>query len=211
LKNVPQIAGTESTGPDQVLDVGSLFPLGTLCHFKADLLAFLEGLEAVHIDCRIVCKQILAPIIGRNETKTLCIVKPFNCTCCHDSSFFKKREKLPQASLHHKSFNTPILPASLIGSNSSYQVTATSIALFLQSLADLATVTLSMPSLNSAFTEFSSALSGNRKLRTKLPQERSIRWKATSLPPPTFSDRICHDLRNVRRYDSSGWKLLPVP
>jgi hypothetical protein len=94
-KHLSQNAVLKSTGPAKVLDVGSLLSLGALCHFKADLLAFPEGLEAAHVDCGIVRKQILAPIIGRDETKTLCIVKPFNCPGCHDSSFFKKTGKAP--------------------------------------------------------------------------------------------------------------------
>jgi hypothetical protein len=65
------------------LDVGGLLALGALCHFKADLLAFFEGLEAVHVDCGKMREQIIAAIIGSDKTKTLRIVKPFNCTGCH--------------------------------------------------------------------------------------------------------------------------------
>jgi hypothetical protein len=32
---------------------------------------------------REVCKKVLAATIGRDETKALAIVEPFNCTCNH--------------------------------------------------------------------------------------------------------------------------------
>jgi len=67
------------------LDVGSLLAFGALRDVKADFLAFLERLETVHVDCRKVRKQINATIIGSNKSETLCIVKPFDCTDCHDT------------------------------------------------------------------------------------------------------------------------------
>jgi hypothetical protein len=65
------------------LNVGSLLAFGALRYFKADLLAFLERFETVHVDCGKVSKQINATIIGRNKTEAFCVVKPFNCTDCH--------------------------------------------------------------------------------------------------------------------------------
>ena len=68
-----------------------------LRNFETNFLAFLKGFETVHVDCRKVCKQIFAAIIRSDETETFCIIEPFNCTSCHvTTSFFKKREKLPQ-------------------------------------------------------------------------------------------------------------------
>jgi hypothetical protein len=67
------------------LDVGGLLAFGALRYFKADLLAFLERLETIHVDCGKVSKQINATIIRSDKAETLCIVKPFNCTDCHDT------------------------------------------------------------------------------------------------------------------------------
>jgi hypothetical protein len=47
-----------------------------LDHIEGDFLTFFQGFKAVHIDSGEMREQILAAIIGRNETETLCIVKP---------------------------------------------------------------------------------------------------------------------------------------
>jgi hypothetical protein len=66
------------------LNVCGLLALLSLRHFKGNSLSFLERLEPAHIDRGKVGEQIIASIIWRYETKSFCIVKPFNCTGCHD-------------------------------------------------------------------------------------------------------------------------------
>jgi hypothetical protein len=73
------------------LYVGGLFALRTLNNFKGHFLTFFERLEAAHVDCGEVREQIFAAIIGSNETETLCVVEPFNCTVCHALLPYKKR------------------------------------------------------------------------------------------------------------------------
>jgi len=65
------------------LNIGGLLTLGALHHFEGNLLTFLQGLEAAYVDRGEMREQILAAIIGSNETKTLCIVEPLYCTACH--------------------------------------------------------------------------------------------------------------------------------
>jgi hypothetical protein len=73
------------------LDVGGLFALRTLNNFESHFLTFFERLEAAHVDRGEVREQIFAAIIGSNETETLCVVEPFNCTVCHALLPYKKR------------------------------------------------------------------------------------------------------------------------
>jgi hypothetical protein len=75
-----QTAGRDSGS----LDVRRLLALRTLLYFKADLLILLKALEAVRLDFREMCEQIVAAIIGRDEAKTLCIVEPLDRTGCHE-------------------------------------------------------------------------------------------------------------------------------
>ena len=72
------------------LDVRCLLAFRALYYVKGNLLAFLECLEAVHVDCGKVRKQIFAAIIWSDKTKTFCIVKPFYCTNCHVITFLLK-------------------------------------------------------------------------------------------------------------------------
>jgi hypothetical protein len=65
-------------------DVGGLLSLLPLRHFKRHFLSFLERFEAVHADRGKMGEQIIAPIIWRDKTEPFCVVKPFNCTGCHD-------------------------------------------------------------------------------------------------------------------------------
>jgi len=62
------------------LDVRCLFALGSLDDLEADLLAFLERLETVHLNCREMSKQILAAFIGRDESVAFRVVEPFDRT-----------------------------------------------------------------------------------------------------------------------------------
>jgi len=59
--------------------VSSLRSLLAGLNVKGDLLALIEGLEAIDIDCAEMDKVILV-IFSGNETVTLTAVKPLNCT-----------------------------------------------------------------------------------------------------------------------------------
>src|SRR4029434_300327 len=59
--------------------VARLLALRALGHFKADLLAFLQGLESRHVDRREVREQIFAAAIRCNETEPLGVVEPLDC------------------------------------------------------------------------------------------------------------------------------------
>jgi hypothetical protein len=72
------------------LNVGRLLALRPLGYFEGNLLAFLEGFEAVHVDGGEVREQIFAAIVGRDETIALRVIKPFDGTSCHKNSSFEK-------------------------------------------------------------------------------------------------------------------------
>src|ERR1700712_2328450 len=65
------------------LDIRCLQTLRSFLRFEGHLLVFLQALEALRTDLREVREQIVATFIRRDETKTLCIVEPFDRTCCH--------------------------------------------------------------------------------------------------------------------------------
>src|SRR2546422_601749 len=67
----------------RLLDVGGLLSLGPLHHVEADFLAFLEGLEAGHVDRREMREQVLAAVVGRDETIAFRVVEPLHGACCH--------------------------------------------------------------------------------------------------------------------------------
>src|SRR5258708_26527736 len=73
------------------LDVCSLLALGASGDVERYALAFLEGLEAAGVNCRVVREEILSTIFGGDEAKTFCVVKPFHCTCCHMLPTFVRR------------------------------------------------------------------------------------------------------------------------
>jgi hypothetical protein len=75
------------------LNIRCLFAFRALHDLEGDLLAFLQRLEAIHLDGREVCKQILATLVRRDESETLCVVKPFDRTSCHSN--------FPCNSCHH--------------------------------------------------------------------------------------------------------------
>lgn len=64
-------------------DINGLQTLGSFFDVKIDSLAFSQGLETVTVDCGEMDEDILTTVSGRNETKTLGLVKPFDCTCSH--------------------------------------------------------------------------------------------------------------------------------
>lgn len=65
------------------LNVGSLLAFRALRDFELYFLTFFEGLEAVHLDCGKVCKQILTAVIRGDKAEAFGIVEPLDGTCCH--------------------------------------------------------------------------------------------------------------------------------
>src|SRR5579859_5163523 len=68
-----------SGGPD----IGGLVAFGAGGLVITDLLAFLERLEPRVLDCGEMRKQILAAVIRRDKSKSLCVVEPLHGTCSH--------------------------------------------------------------------------------------------------------------------------------
>lgn len=68
-------------------DIRGLKSLRTVDHFKGYLLTFGESLETISLNGREVNKNVFTVLLF-NKTKTLCIVKPFNCTLSHFSTPF---------------------------------------------------------------------------------------------------------------------------
>jgi hypothetical protein len=69
------------------LDVRSLLAFWALRDVEIHFLTFFESLEATHVDCGKVCKQIFAAVIRSNKAKTFGIIEPLNGTSCHKSVF----------------------------------------------------------------------------------------------------------------------------
>src|ERR1700712_5456963 len=65
------------------LDVCSLLALGASGDVKRYALAFLEGLKAAGVDCRVMREEVLATVFRGDEAKAFCVVKPFHCSACH--------------------------------------------------------------------------------------------------------------------------------
>lgn len=65
------------------LDIVRLLALGAVGDIEAHPLSFGQRLEPVRLNCGKVGEEIFAAAVGRNETKTLRIVKPLDATCCH--------------------------------------------------------------------------------------------------------------------------------
>jgi hypothetical protein len=96
--------GSRSAPVSGSLYVGGLLALGSLGDLETHLLAFLQRLEAVHLNCRKMRKQIFAAVIGRDETVALCIVEPLNRTDCHTSLPLEKNAgRIPADRLSFKS------------------------------------------------------------------------------------------------------------
>jgi hypothetical protein len=67
----------------QRLDVRRLQALGTTLHFELDLLAFLEGLEAAHLDRGVMREQVFTALGRGNEAEAFRVVEPLYGTGCH--------------------------------------------------------------------------------------------------------------------------------
>src|SRR5438067_4530419 len=76
----------------RALDVARLLALRAGRDFELHLLAFLQGFEARHVDCREVREQILTATIGSDEAETLGVVEPLHSTCCHLRYFLKNNK-----------------------------------------------------------------------------------------------------------------------
>src|SRR5918995_2567417 len=80
------------------LDVVRLQPLGAALHFEFDLLAFLQRLEAGHLDRGVMREQILAALARGDEAKAFGVVEPLDGTGCHLlTSVYKKAATNPGA------------------------------------------------------------------------------------------------------------------
>jgi hypothetical protein len=69
------------------LNVRGLLAFWALRDVEIHFLTFFESLEATHVDCGKVCKQIFAAVIRSNKAKTFGIIEPLNGTSCHKSVF----------------------------------------------------------------------------------------------------------------------------
>lgn len=65
------------------LNVGSLLAFRALRDFELYFLTFFESLEAVHLDCGKVRKQIFTAVVRGDKAEAFRIVEPLDCTCCH--------------------------------------------------------------------------------------------------------------------------------
>src|SRR3954465_4745687 len=68
------------------LDVGRLLALGSLGHFEADLLTFLQCLEPRHVDRGKMREQVFTAAVRRDEAEALRIVEPLNGSGCHSAT-----------------------------------------------------------------------------------------------------------------------------
>src|SRR5450631_2108661 len=66
-----------------VLYVRRLLAFGALRDVEGNLLAFLEGLEALHLDGREVREEVFAAVVGRDEPVTLRVIEPLHSSGCH--------------------------------------------------------------------------------------------------------------------------------
>ena len=63
-------------------DIGCGGSLGAIHNVEGYPCAFLQRFEALGLNCGMMYEYILAAIL-LNKTKTLRIIKPFNCAFCH--------------------------------------------------------------------------------------------------------------------------------
>ncbi len=89
-KKTPRLRGfftSHLTRESGRLNVGSLLAFGALRDFELYFLTFFKGFETIHLDRGEMCEQIFSPVIRRDESETLGVVEPLDCTCCHKSVF----------------------------------------------------------------------------------------------------------------------------
>src|SRR5216117_3145223 len=73
----------------QRLDVRRLQALRALLHFELHLLAFLQRLEAAHLDRGVMREQIFAALGRGDEAEALGVVEPLNSASCHFLTSFE--------------------------------------------------------------------------------------------------------------------------
>jgi len=66
-------------------DIDGVQPLWSFNDVKRYGLAGLQGFITFHRNCRIVCKEITAAIVGQDETETLGVIEPLDLTGTHTS------------------------------------------------------------------------------------------------------------------------------
>ena len=71
----------------RILDVRCLLAFWPLHDIELHFLTFFESLEAAHLNCGKVRKQIFAAVVRCDETEAFGIIKPLHCACCHDAFF----------------------------------------------------------------------------------------------------------------------------
>lgn len=64
-------------------DVGRAGAFLALSDFEVHRLALIEGGIALRLDLRMVDEQIVAATGRADETKSLALVEPLYCSCCH--------------------------------------------------------------------------------------------------------------------------------
>ena len=70
-----------------LLDLRRARSLGTLLDVELDDIVFGQALVAGSFDVIVMHEYILAAVFRRDETVTLCVVKPFHCASCHHEPF----------------------------------------------------------------------------------------------------------------------------
>ena len=95
-----------------VLDIRGLLALRALHDVEGNLLAFLQGLEAIHVDRGEVREEIFAAIVRSNEAKTFCVIEPFDGTECHVCYFPTKNEQITGLPDSLFELNDPVLMAT---------------------------------------------------------------------------------------------------
>src|SRR5687768_14929606 len=86
-----------SEGTSGSLDVRRLLALRAVRDFERDLLAFLQRLESLTLDRREMREQVLAAVIGLDESETLRIVEPLDRTGSHDFYILETKIKMCRA------------------------------------------------------------------------------------------------------------------
>jgi hypothetical protein len=81
-KNLPRQVFSPANGSAR-LNIRGLLAFRPLGLFISYFLTFCQCLEAIHVDCRKMRKQIFSTLSRADETKTFGIVEPLHSTCCH--------------------------------------------------------------------------------------------------------------------------------
>src|SRR6185503_7477166 len=91
----PMVARNRLVVPLDLADVrgrGAFLPLRDL---ELHRFAFLEGAESLGLDCRVMHEDVLATVLGREETVPLRVVEPLHLPPGHIHSTSRKHETPP--------------------------------------------------------------------------------------------------------------------